>query len=216
MCKKKPHIYNSCPTGEEEAHTAAARACGLRWIFYQAALLSFFSALLFCRPWYSRGNLAQSNFTSLRKLLEGSTGYFLHMWDIHWFQLFLSFLFQLLLCKLSITFMKGSRVGVTKRHCFFVIFDSWIKWGYYCFPFGGVIIVKLFLFCNSSGMYLLWLVQWPQYSVIMIDTRCGADQCLQLLLKNESSRCGGGDTVAFTLAYTITTWCLFIRPFGDH
>ena len=164
MCKKKPHIYNSCPTGEEEAHTAAARACGLRWIFYQAALLSFFSALLFCRPWYSRGNLAQSNFTSLRKLLEGSTGYFLHMWDIHWVQLFLLFLFQLLLCKLSITFMKGSRVGVTKRHCFFVIFDSWIKWGYYCFPFGGVIIVKLFLFCNSSGMYLLWLVQWPQCS----------------------------------------------------
>ena len=42
--------------------------------------------------------------------------------------------------------------------------------------------------------------------VMMIGTRCGAIvQCLQLLLKNESSSCGGGDTVAFTLAYTITT-----------
>ena len=126
--QEKLHIYNSCPAGEE-GPTRRARVVYVGFFIRSSSTPPSFQLmlLLLCRPWYSRGNLAQSNFTSLRKLLEGSTGYFLHMWDIHWVQLFLSFLFQLLLCKLSIPFMKGSG-GVTKRHCFFVIFDSWIKW----------------------------------------------------------------------------------------
>ena len=94
MCKKKPHIYNSCPAAGEEGPTRRARVVYVGFFIRSSSTPPSFQLmlLLLCRPWYSRGNLAQSNFTSLRKLLEGSTGYFLHMWDIHWVESNFSFI----------------------------------------------------------------------------------------------------------------------------